>query len=311
MKKIAIATPLGSDSGGPEALHQLCNALIRSGRDAYIYPFAGSENNKPVERFSHYGCPIDNSLNKDTVLVVPEIVPHLIMRSGQTILWWLSIDNSPLVKKPEIAIENDINTTNVLSTEEFWVRFHSPNVTHLAQSYYAKNYLKDKYLIKSQMLTDYIPLDEYKEKKTQNKELVTFSLKGSQFYDYYADKLSDHECLRLAGMSRNEVLQHLSNSRLYIDLGNQPGRDRLPREASLLHTYVMVNKKGAGSFYRDSPLSQEFKINVADPYTSLKKIDAILKRKPSPNPSQIFYREWIKKQKIVFELEVRKLLKLL
>jgi hypothetical protein len=50
---------------------------------------------------------------------------------------------------------------------------------------------------------------------------------------------------------------------------------------------------------------------VADPYTSLKKIDAILKRKPSPNPSQIFYREWIKKQKIVFELEVRKLLKLL
>lgn len=95
MRKIAIVTPIGSDSGGPEALYQLCHALIKLGQHAYIYPLEGSEHKKPVERFAHYNCPIDTTLNQETILVVPEIVPHMIMHTRKTILWWLSIDNSP------------------------------------------------------------------------------------------------------------------------------------------------------------------------------------------------------------------------
>lgn len=161
------------------------------------------------------------------------------------------------------------------------------------------------------MLTDYIPEQEFLWRKAPKKNLVTFSLKGSKFYEFFADNLKDYECLRIAGMDRTQVLQNLAESQLYIDLGNQPGRDRLPREASLLHSYVMLNKDGAGSFFKDSPLSNDFKFNVTDPYTSLRKIESVLMRKPSPNLSQIFYREWIKKQKFVFDYEVKRLVKML
>jgi hypothetical protein len=123
--------------------------------------------------------------------------------------------------------------------------------------------------------------------------------------------LHDFECIRITGMSRRQTMEVLSKSRLYIDLGHQPGRDRLPREAALHHAHVMVNLKGAGGFYHDAPLTNEFKFNVADKAAAFLKIRNTLSLQDDSSESQIFYRDWVKSQQEMFEFEVWKLLRAL
>lgn len=312
MSKVAIAVPIGIETGGPEALHQLCHVIRGFGVDAYLLPWEGTENSKPIDAYSKYDAPIDTSLSQDTFLVVPETVPNMILKSKKSAIWWLSVDNSPLAKATASNFsltrnEREPDTHN-LSTG-FWDKFHSSSVMHLTQSYYAKNFVEKTFDVKSRMLTDYINKDDLKLNSGPSKDLVSFSLKGSDYFDFYREMLNEYNCVQIRDMSKETSMKVLANSRLYIDLGGQPGRDRLPREAALLEAHVMLNNAGAATFYWDTPLSASFKFNVKDSYRAVEKIRTHLQAKPKPNSSQLFYRNWTKGQYAAFKFEVWRFLK--
>jgi hypothetical protein len=319
--KIAIATPIGVETGGPEALHQLCSKLRILGFNAYLYPIPGTENATPVERYKNYNAPIDTSLDSKNLLIVPEIVPEMIKFSKRSIIWWLSVDNSPLNRYSQKELldfrhKNRNQNTDVQKVQspdetEFWEVFFSNNVYHYAQSYYAKNTLKSKFQLSSKMLTDYINNDYTLKFWTRNKSQISFGLKGSEHFEYFKNSLVNHEVVRIVNFTRSEVIENLAKTRLFIDLGHQPGRDRMPREASLLKAHVMLNSAGAGDVFRDAPLSKKFKIDLENKELSLLKILSYLNRSPKPSLSQIAYRRWVESQERTFENEVKNLVKIL
>ena len=309
-RKIAIATPIGAETGGPEALHQLCDSLNRLGKSAYLYPWDGTEGNKPVENYKKYIAPIDTSLAKDSILIVPETVPEMIFRAKESLIWWLSVDNSPIFQNSKTLNGiNHIDSKSSPENQDFWHRFNSKEVRHLAQSYYAKNYVSSILNRKVFMLTDYIHKQDIKSATRCRKDTVSISLKGEQYFESYRQALSNYEVVQLKGLSKQKVMETLAKSRLYLDLGHQPGRDRLPREAALLNSHVMINALGAGRYFKDAPLSQNFKFDAENKEISIAKIERCLEKASAPNPSQAIYRKWVQSQFAVFQFEVLKLVK--
>lgn len=311
MPKIAIATPIGLETGGPEALHQLCHTLRKFGQDAYLVPWEGTENNKPSEIYYKYDAPIDVSLASDTLLIAPETVPELILKNKKSIIWWLSVDNSPLANYSHRPNSNSLNSETVLQTPEFWEKYNSSDVINFCQSFYAKNFLEKTFNIEANMLTDYIDLEDHVPNNDSKKEMVTFSHKGSQYFHSFAAMFSEFNCVRISGMTKFQTSQALTNSQLFIDLGHQPGRDRMPREASLHNAIVMLNSAGAGANYQDAPLSSDFKFKVEATDEAFEKIKNVLRQPLKSTESQQFYKAWVQSQQEIFEFEVWKLLRVL
>jgi hypothetical protein len=53
----------------------------------------------------------------------------------------------------------------------------------------------------------------------------------------------------------------LETSKVYIDFGNHPGKDRIPREAAISGCCVITGKRGAARFYQDVPIPEEYKFD--------------------------------------------------
>jgi hypothetical protein len=58
-------------------------------------------------------------------------------------------------------------------------------------------------------------------------------------------------------MSRAQVVKSLISADFYLDLGDHPGTDRIPREAALLNCIVITNKRGSARNSVDIPIQNE------------------------------------------------------
>jgi hypothetical protein len=62
-------------------------------------------------------------------------------------------------------------------------------------------------------------------------------------------------------MSSSEVSDLLNKAKIYIDFGNHPGKDRLPREAAISGCCVITNKNGSAKNKFDIPISSIYKLD--------------------------------------------------
>jgi hypothetical protein len=59
----------------------------------------------------------------------------------------------------------------------------------------------------------------------------------------------------------------LARSKVYLDFGHHPGKDRIPREAAISGCCVLTNREGAAGNDRDIPIPDTYKFS--DPLTQL------------------------------------------
>ena len=110
----------------------------------------------------------------------------------------------------------------------------------------------------------------------------------------------------LSGLSPHEAAELLRSSTIYIDFGHHPGRDRIPREASSAGCAVLSTQLGAARFTEDMPLPDwsffsdvdELRHKIAQIHSG--DLDAVALQRD--------YRQWVSKNREVFEEEVRLLL---
>ena len=65
----------------------------------------------------------------------------------------------------------------------------------------------------------------------------------------------------LENLSREQMSEVLQSAKVYIDFGNHPGKDRIPREAAISGCCVITGKRGSAGFYEDVPIPNELKFN--------------------------------------------------
>lgn len=292
-KKVYIFNLPNIVTGGPEALFQLSHEMLEMGVDCRTHFFGHAEN--PIDKeFSSYRCnwdvPLD--LDEDTLCIIPEVatalIGHPFFSKPKMAIWWLSVDNN----------------NNAFSD------FRNESVLHLYQSNYAMNHLRKSGVKEMCILFEPINDSYFDYPKLEKKDKVCYSIKGEAIGLAMQKALPEYEFVMLKGMSRDEVKQHLAESKLFIDFGHHPGRDRLPRESVTLGTCLLTSRKGSAALQSDVGIPTRFKFYTDESHKIKRAIQECLDDYSLVSEEFEPYRDVIRKEKAVFIQHIEKLLAL-
>ena len=74
--------------------------------------------------------------------------------------------------------------------------------------------------------------------------------------------VGDVEWVPLQGYTLEQMRSILSRAKVYVDFGNHPGKDRIPREAAVSGCIVVTNRIGSAANSLDIPIAEEFKVST-------------------------------------------------
>lgn len=274
--RIYILAPAHNTSGGPELAHQLCNAINRLSdipafmcyvdTDAPFDKALACDVEAPVP-YEIYHTDHVKSMEEldspDSIIIFPEgltlSMPYVL--NARKMLWWMSVDNY------------------IVSTGENNLDYIRQNVClHLYQSYYAKDYVEKKIpQAQGMYLSDYINEEHgkfiYPAKFRQNMALYN-PAKGYNELKPLIDKSSWLNWVPLVNLDIPHMILFMQTAKIYVDFGNHPGKDRIPREAAANGGVVITNTKGAAAFTEDVPIPDKYKF--ASPADQLDEIDILM-----------------------------------
>jgi hypothetical protein len=314
-------------NGGCEALHQLGFQIARHGGTAhmaYYGPFSRLELDGDIIRCHVAASPIpgyfaryqplalhEARLGRDTLVVFPEVLTELASVPDpryQRALWWLSVDN---------AILQNSSLLEATYRRRF---FADAGLIHFHQSDYARAFLQANAALRYHALSDYTDPDFTQRSliaadnppiSGRANTICFFPNKGaelaSRFIEGRAAMRQPVDFLPIRDMTKARVRDALFDARIYIDFGNHPGKDRVPREAAIAGTVVLLHAVGAARCFPDHPLPAEYFFTEDDVATGRlhQKVDAILEEPGVHVAQQRFYRETVTHEEERFDLEVR------
>lgn len=303
-KKIYIVSPYGLVTGGTDALHQLCFYISKLGFDANIvYCDVNSKNKDIPIAFRQYinSYLLTNEVidDENNILIVPETICFYLncFKNIKKFIWWLSVDNNLYQSK------NDKSkfVLNKLFSKRFWKRLFSgyyslskikyfnnnkpydfeqenPSIHHICASYYAYYFVKERSKNKVDLLLD--PISDYFLKKgpcfksSGRQNVVLYNPKKNfQFSKKIIDRAKDIKFLALENFNYEQLVNLYRNSKIYMDFGNFPGSDRIPREACYNGMLIITGKNGASGIYEDVPIPDDYKFDSKD-----ENIDLIIQK---------------------------------
>lgn len=292
---------------------------MKNGIEAYlVYTNTQDDNtNYTPEDFKVYN--FNYILEKDiedkneNVVIIPETRVRMIknFKNMKKVIWWLSVDNYEKLYTYRKAIPCGFMHVLYLLKDGTLI-FHRKDYKkadyHLCQSYYAINFLKRKKVNHIAYLSDYINDTFVKENDNKQKtnKILYNPKKGYRFTKRIIKKANDLEWVPIKNLTTTQVKELLLQSKVYIDFGNHPGKDRFPREAAISGCIVITGKRGSAKFYEDVPISDEFKFK-----DSIKNIDKIVEKirdcldnYDTKIKEFDSYREYIKGEKEQFKKDI-------
>jgi hypothetical protein len=312
--KYFIFTPWAK-TGGPEALHQVSHGINFCGEQSYIVYYDDRYNvihqNEIYPEYREYDLKNANIKNiqeidvKENVFIFPEVFSIDIINSiknAKIIFWRLSIfTHNQHLDNPTFR-----------------------NVYQGCQSNISYQILKDSNLFdmnKIFMLSDFTNQKYLKtedEIKNQRKNIVLYSpRKGISHTLKIIEILKQNENIEfipITNLTREQLSDIISVSKVYIDFGDHPGKDRIPRECAVGGCVVIVGTQNSGGNHIDVPIDQKFEYNIKDNSYDYHEIanfieDAICKY------SYFFdiqknYRDIIRKEKQTFFDEIKYMIEL-
>lgn len=327
MKNIYILSPSFYATGGTELLHQLHLFFRGNGQKSHIYYFDAngeSDYDKIINpRFSKYIQDYSSEVvfelpdDKDSVVIVAEVFTNHVFqyKKIQKILWWLSVDNffKPFPQGKEIVDGYTFFDKIVRKNLRKWPynHIHQKNISlHLYQCEYINDFLTSLLIKKKMPLSDYINLDVCSEKQDLNlkENIILYNpKKGAEVIKDLIEINSKYVWIPLEQLTISELKEYFLRAKLYIDFGNHPGKDRIPREAALNNCCVITNRKGSAKNDVDVPIDDIYKftdpIKEAEAFFSL--VDDIFRNYKEHLVNFNSYKEKILMEKNVFENEAR------
>jgi len=324
---IYVGCPAFFKTGGTELAHQLVFELVNLGADARIlyYDYHNGEESinpaflKYVETFETLENVIDSN---DNVIIQPEVFPQLLdsFQNMQKAVWWMSVDNFQrtdgffnCVKTFGFDNALELYKSGKIPLREY---MFSNDTIHFYQSEYARMYLISKGIDENHIypLSDYINSSFFEQDHNSAKEdIVLYNpKKGLEFTEKLISKSNGFlNWFPIENMSTEDVAYLLSRSKVYVDFGNHPGKDRFPREACVSGCCIITGKRGSANNDVDLPISEEYKFEDKDDNIDaiIHKIAICLRDYDKECVKFENYRNTIKKEYDKFVTEVKCLIK--
>ncbi len=269
IKRVTFFCPT-EPTGGPEAIHQASQAfnaqglpsdIVYVGNDSHLGMEHGRMTYRPptvnpsLEAFRAYDPVVSRGavMRRQHLIVLPEVyAAHFgVFRGAGVAIWWLSVDN--------VFVSSDEFTRRAL--------FSSTGVRHWHQSAYAQDFLRRQGIPTSMPLADYTTPEFTAREPTGPNAATAIAynpVKGGELSSAFFSRYPEHRPAPIQGMSKSQIVDLLRTTRVYVDFGHLPGKDRLPREAAASGAVVFVRRTGAGAFAEDFPLPEDFRFDDAD-----------------------------------------------
>lgn len=311
-----IVCPAGNPTGGIELLHQMAFILSQNGCCVEMCYFPSSKKHDLNNFYSEYlvNVKITKVINshKDYIIVLPEVFSYLIrkVKKSKILFWWLSVNNYINSKKIGYAIGNSFIPYT------YWKITNDQRIMHAVQSEYARLFLLKYHVEANYEISDYIN-DEYFSDISQAQNLPADKRKNIILYNpakggdeqkkmikFFEKK---YKFIPLKGFTKKSMIGILGKAKIYLDFGEHPGKDRMPREAASLGCCIVTNKKGSASNDIDVPIANEYKIEQKGDYAP--KVDKVIKNifENFEDETKKFepYRQKIKMEKELFIKSVK------
>lgn len=329
--KVCIVCPGNFYTGGTELCHQLASKLLSMGVPTYIfylpvYGYDKFDKKAPVhDELKKYHVPYAFEFKDEphNILIVPEGSTNDLYsaKKAQRVIWWMSVDNYIwYVAKICKEAFNDCLKAPLAEPLPCFFQFGEANgdIEHWAQSEYARQFLKLNGVPDEKIHTveDYLGQDfldgAAQVDLTCKENIVAFNpKKGFEITKQLVQLATDIDWQPIENMTPAQVQELLAKAKVYIDFGNHPGRDRIPREAAISGCVVITNKKGAAANDTDINIPNEFKFdessNPQDIIKAIRELFRNYKNFTTAHEKQAAYRARVLDDKNRFAKEVEEL----
>ena len=229
-------------TGGPECIHAFVSELNKiDGVRARIWYWDVESSHPMPEEYKKYNCEyvLDMEPDFDGVIIVPEIWANLVMEFTQCVrcIYWLGIDAYA-------------GWTQERHRGDF---LKDDNIIHIVQSQYAADFLMTLGVKRIIKCVDTVNMDFYAdyEEPVRNNVVLYNPAKATPFMHRVMEACNDISWLPITGMTRAQVIDTMRHSKLYVDFGEFPGRERMPREAALCGCCIITSKIGSAGYPED------------------------------------------------------------
>jgi len=300
---VYIFSPVNKQTGGVEALHQLCDAFNNNGvKSEMIYAsrkkgVLGGRIGEKLELvdkdvptvYRRYNVIVGKEIkfNQDNILIFPEVWTRYIKQYSDItkVIWWLSVDNN---------------------VDEF-KDYNDNSLHHFYQSVYALHHLVRNGVENYYPVYDYITVPILDGTKTDS---VCYNpKKGMEHTKKIIEKLAEqYQFVALENMKPEEVGEALSKSKIYIDFGGHPGKDRMPREAVLNNNIIITSLEGSAFYSDDVKMPMDYKFQPTSVDRICNRIKECMAQYDSLIDDFVMYKKRIEDEKNEFMQQVKDLI---
>jgi len=238
------------------------------------------------------------------ILIVPEICIEKLNAYNfiQKGVWWLSVDNAIRGRR-----------------KRGFKRFKLNLMKHFTNSSYAEYFLVQNKVQNCFPLTGYLngahlENDSRRNSNIQREDIVLYNpRKGYEITKDLLRSAPEFKWVPIDNLKPAEIASLMRKSKVYVDFGYHPGKERIPKEAVINGCCVIVGMRGSAAFFRDVPILDRYKFNVV-PVWGLRKhfvIPRILERirdclsnYESRAQDFDFYRRVVRQDKQRFQVEI-------
>lgn len=278
--------PASVKTGGTELGHQLYAYFKKTSVIDTVMAYIGVRNgvNPTPSEFEYYvreWIRFEEIPDRETsIIIMPEIYPIEILnfKFAKIVFWWMSVDNylsgTSFIRFMRGGAEGGQYPFHLLysclravkrllkgSFRKARKAIYKAKL-HLYQSEYAREFLVAKGLKNILPLSDYINdtyFGEVYEREERNDYVLYNPKKGYKFTKKLIRKNRSLIWKPLEKMTTEEVKQLLAKSKVYIDFGNHPGKDRFPREAAIMGCCIITGQRGSAGNSLDIEIPSKYK----------------------------------------------------
>ena len=297
-------------------LYQLCSELRRRDLPAYMFfPYLQKGKSPVHANYVKYHVPyVEAVVDKpENILVLPETQSEYYgsVRHIRKIFWWLSVDNY-LTHLGELFQFFFTDLTQVNLQRQVYLLTPDAQMEHWVQSEYARQYVQLNQVPERQIyfVGDYLRTSEHLGgtlEHTERQDVIVYNpAKGLEFTQQIMQAAPDLKWQPIKDMTPQQVQAALAQAKVYIDFGNHPGQDRIPREAAVAGCCIITGWRGSAANDIDIPIPQKYKF--ADKSDSIPAIIACIRECLSAYAVHIAdfaeYRQMILGQRAKFRADV-------
>ena len=274
--KIYVLCPAEIATGGPEALHQLTYHLRKQGFDAYMYYVPNDVSNPVHPQYEIYQAPYTTQLENDekNVIVLPEtFLPPLYQKEFskmRKVIWWLSVPyyfeclepwKERIRKKKFYGLKSFLSPSKYppLPTLERISKMQLYNIRH---SFFSETFLKENHIRVTGKISDYMNQSFFNKVKANiiREDIVLYNpKKNGEFLKQIMDASPDINWVPVENLSPDGVAELMNRSKVYVDFGFHPGKERMPREACIMKCCMVIGKDGSAKYAEDMPIPEMYR----------------------------------------------------